>query len=571
MTRRGFLIAAGSTSSLVLLAACGGASAPSVPAETAAPLVMRTMVPVAAPQATAAPAAAPAAPAAAPAAAQPAATAAPAAVRPEPKGKFTEAFQASISPSWLDPLENPPQVTPYNFQYALHDALVKHMPGKEFTPSLAESYEIAPDFKSAVFKLRPNLKFHDGSRLTSEDVKFTYENYKGASGSVLKAKLDTIDLPDDRTVRFLFKEPFLDFQMLYGSPASGAGWIVPKAYYQKVGPNGFKQNPIGAGPFRFVKMTAGLELEMEANPEYWRKPPNIKTLVIKGIPEISTRVAMLKTGEIDAAHQLQGELLHALKKDGSHRLIALRSAATWLETMALDRPDHPLKDVRVRQALSLAIDRNAINEAELAGLSPIEGNWIPEDYLGAIKRPVPQHDVAQARKLLQEAGAGDGFDISALTPLPPYFSWAERIVSQLRVVNIKAQVNTMERGAFYERLAPGPNRMKGLVLQFSGAPGDAAARIRENAVCNGAFSGLCLPDVDERMKMFDGSVDPKERQQLLADVQSYLIDQYVMIPMVRNVAVWGFGSRVAGKLEDICGAISQFPFLGPFEDIQVKD
>jgi peptide/nickel transport system substrate-binding protein len=183
---------------------------------------MRTLVPAALP--TQAPAAAPAAPTTAPAA--PASTAAPAVTRAEPKGRLTTTFQTTLSPSWLDPQENPPQVTPYNFAYCLHDALVKHMPDKLFAPSLAESYEIPPDFKSATFKLRPGVKFHDGSPVTPEDVKFTYEQYRGASSTVLKAKLDRIETPDDRTVRFHFKEPFVDFLMLYGSPASGAGWII---------------------------------------------------------------------------------------------------------------------------------------------------------------------------------------------------------------------------------------------------------------------------------------------------------------------------------------------------------
>src|SRR6266516_3063528 len=308
LSRRSFLLLAGGTSSLVLLAACQGAAPPAPPAATQAPIRP--------PQTAPAP----------PAARAPAATAAPAAARPEPRGKFSEAWNTTISPSWLDPQENPPQVTPYHFSYLVHDAMVKHMPGKEFAPSLAESYEIAPDFKSATFKLRPGIKFHDGSKVTPEDVKFTFEQYRGASASVLKAKTDRVETPDDRTVKFFFKEPFLDFIMIYGSPASGAGWIVPKAYYEKVGPNGFKQAPIGAGPFRFVKQTAGTEIELEANVDYWRKVPSVKTIVIKGVGEMSTRVAMLRTGEVDCAHTIQGELLEVLKKDPNIRLTATKAA-----------------------------------------------------------------------------------------------------------------------------------------------------------------------------------------------------------------------------------------------------
>src|SRR5439155_16978354 len=87
------------------------------------------------------------------------------------------------------------------------------------------------------------------------------------------------------------------------------------------------------------------------------------------------------------------------------------------------------------------------------------GNWVPEDFQGAIKRPVPPTDLAQAKKLMAEAGAADGFEISTITPLPPYFSWGERVATQLRQINIKTGVNTMERGAVYEKLAPGRTRL----------------------------------------------------------------------------------------------------------------
>ena len=188
-------------------------------------------------------------------------------------------------------------------------------PARPFAPSLAESYEVAPDFKSATFKLRPNIKFHDGSPVTPDDVKFTYMNYRGANAKILHDKLDRIDAPDDRTVKFFFKEPFVDFMMIYGSPSSGAGWIVPKAYYEKVGKDGFKNNPIGAGPYRFVKQRAGSELELEAFTDYWRKVPSIKTLIFLGIPEVATRFAVLKTGEVDAAYAIQGDLFQTMRQD----------------------------------------------------------------------------------------------------------------------------------------------------------------------------------------------------------------------------------------------------------------
>src|SRR6266542_6762374 len=318
-SRRSFLLHCAATAGIAgLLTACGQAAPPPPAPPAATPEAARKIETISTP-------------APATAVAKPVATAAPAAAKAEPKGRLVYAWHTTISPAWLDPQENPPQITPYNFAYALHDALVKHMPGKTFAPSLAESYEIAPDNKSANFKLRQGIKFHDGQPVTSEDVKFTFEKYRGANAGILKAKLERIDLPDDRTVKFVFKEPFLDFLTIYGSPASGAAWIVPKAYYEKVGKDGFKTAPIGAGPYRFVRQTPGTEMEFEAFPDYWRKVPSIKTIVIKGVPELATRVALLKTGEVDVSITLQGDLLETLKKDSSVRLTATKEASTFLD------------------------------------------------------------------------------------------------------------------------------------------------------------------------------------------------------------------------------------------------
>src|SRR5919201_5026563 len=146
---------------------------------------------------------------------------------------------------------------------------------------------------------------------------------------------------------------------------------------------------------------------------------------------------------------------------------------------------------------------------------------------------------------MSEAGVANGFDVDSITPLPPYFSWAERISSQLRAINIRTKVNTMEREAFYERLTPGPNRLKGFVMQLSGSPGDAAARVRENALCQGAFSGICTPEIEDRMKRYDSSTDMQERKKLLDEVQSYILDNYIIIPILRQAFINCLGSRIA--------------------------
>ena len=493
--------------------------------------------------------------------------------RGEPKGRIVYAWHTALSPQWLDPQENQAVITPYGFQYALHDALVKHLPGQVFAPSLAESYEIAPDFKSATFKLREGIKFHNGDPIAPEDVKFTYEKYRGANSKILKDKTERIETPDARTVRFIFKEPFLDFQVLYGSPASGAGWIVPKKHYEQVGPDGFKNNPIGAGPYKFVRQTGGNEVELEAFTDYWRKTPNVKTVIIRGIAEDATRVAQLQTGEADFINFVPGQLLDVVKQDPRLQLAPLRAGNFFLEFPGFERPDNAFNKKQVREAVSLALDRKAISEAEEGGLSTFTGNWIPEDWPGAIPAPEPEYNPAKAKQLLAEAGVPNGFEVDALTPLPPYFSLGERVVTSLREIGIRTKLAQMERGAFLAKSAEGTDAFKGIVLNVTAAPGDAASRIRSYAICppKGASSRTCVPEIDERFAKYEASTSPQEREQLLTEIQKYMIDNYTFVSIYRAAFINAQGPRIANKWDEILGAIPQYVYIGPYEDIQVKE
>src|SRR5256885_2156034 len=197
------------------------------------------------------------------------------------KGKLVLAWHAGFASRWLDPQEHDGTATPDNFFTALHDALIKNQGIALYDhPALAEKFAIAPDAKSATFTLRKGLKFHNGEPVTPRDVKFSYENYRGAKADVFKKKTDRIETVDDRTIRFVFKEPFLDFAILFGTAnVAGPGWVVPEKYYRQVGPDGFKQKPIGAGPYKLVRHEPGVKVEMEAFDGYYR-PVHVKELVM---------------------------------------------------------------------------------------------------------------------------------------------------------------------------------------------------------------------------------------------------------------------------------------------------
>src|SRR3954463_91575 len=178
-------------------------------------------------------------------------------------GQLTWAVQVSLAPTWFDPAETPGMITPFLLLYALHDAMVKPMPGNAAEPCLAESVKAAADGLSYQLTVRQGAKFHNGEPVTAEDVKFSYERYRGTSAALMKERVAAIETPDERTVRFVLKKPWPDFLTFYSS-ASGAGWIVPKKYVQEVGDEGFKKAPVGAGPYKFVSFTPGVELVFEA-------------------------------------------------------------------------------------------------------------------------------------------------------------------------------------------------------------------------------------------------------------------------------------------------------------------
>src|SRR6266571_8116678 len=166
-----------------------------------------------------------------------------------PEGQMTWAVHVSPAPSWFDPAETQGVIVPFMILYALHDALVKPMPGKPMAPSLAESWTISRDGLVYEFALRKGVTFHNGDPVTAEDVKFSFERYRGSSAKLIKDGVAAIEIPDPQHIRFKLKEPWPDF-LTYYATASGAGWIVPKKYVEKVGEDGFKRAPIGAGPYK---------------------------------------------------------------------------------------------------------------------------------------------------------------------------------------------------------------------------------------------------------------------------------------------------------------------------------
>ncbi|HMB32382.1 MAG TPA: ABC transporter substrate-binding protein [Methylomirabilota bacterium] len=160
---------------------------------------------------------------------------------------MTWGVHVSLTPAFFDPAEATGTALPLMVYYAIHDALVRPLPGQRMGAALAQSWEASRDGLTYDFTLRKGVRFQNGDPVTAEDVKFSFERYRGASASLLKAKVASVEILGPQRVRFRLKQPWPDFMTFYATPATGAAWIVPKKYVEKVGDEAYKKAPVGAG------------------------------------------------------------------------------------------------------------------------------------------------------------------------------------------------------------------------------------------------------------------------------------------------------------------------------------
>jgi len=482
----------------------------------------------------------------------------------KPAGEMRFALYVTIAPAWFDPAQVAALGgTPFWFCYALHDALVKPMPGNPMAPSLAESWTVSPDQLVYEFKLREGLKFHNGDPFTAEDVKFSFLRYKL---NILQEKVREVEIVDPYRVRFHLPRPWPDFMAYYGTLASGAGWIVPKKYIEQVGDDGFKKHPIGLGPYKFVSHTPGIELVMEAVENYWRKVPHVKRLVFKSVPEPATRLALLKTGGVDIAYDLDAQAAEEVKRDAKLRLAFSGGIGSfYLDFIEQWDPKSPWHDPRVRLAANYALDRQALSDAERLGASPPAGSIIPETFEFALPFEPYPYDPDKAKRLLAEAGYLNGFDAGELTPNPPYFSLGEAVGNYLAAVGIKTKLRTMERAAFQQDRAA--KKLRGLCICVSGRYGNAASRIEEVVVSNGTFARGGYPDIDELFKHQDLETNRVKRQALLHQIQQLMQERVMFAPIWLYIWPSGIGPRVE---EPALMLINPFPWAAPLEDVRLK-
>lgn len=409
-------------------------------------------------------------------------------------------------------------------------------------PGLAERWEIS-DAKTYVFHLRHGAHFHDGRLLTARDVKWTFDSLlEGKIRSTKSAAyrfVDRIDAPDDYTVIFHLKEPFAT---LLWNVSDGAMGIVPYGSGSEI-----SQHPVGSGPFRFVSAEQDKEVVIERNGQYWGDAPRLQRVRFAVVPDATTRALELRKGSADVAiNAFTGDMVLTLEQDP--RLQVLHAPGTVLGYLAMNTRDPVLQDIRVRQALAYAIDRQPIIHYLLRDFArPAYSPLPPESWAYNGDVPRYEHNPERARQLLDSAGYPAVNGVRFRLTMKTSAEEATRLMAavfqqQLRDVGIALDIRTFEFATFFSDVTRGAYQLHS--LRWVG--GNEDPDIFEYVFHSSKFAPhganrtfYSNPRVDALIDQARSELDSTTRKQLYAEIQRLLADElpYINLWYIDNVLV----------------------------------
>ncbi|MBI2865089.1 MAG: ABC transporter substrate-binding protein [Chloroflexi bacterium] len=436
--------------------------------------------------------------------------------------------------------------------------------GKEL-PALAERWEFAKDGMTLTFYIRRGVKFHDGSDLTGADVKFSLERmfdaksiYAGAA--VWRGAVARVDLIDAYTVALRMKTPQFEFMQ---GPETGVTAVLPKKYIEEKGIEYWLKNPIGSGPWKVVKYETGERLDLEANENYWGALPQFKNLNVIKVPDESTRVAMLKTGELDLA-VVSPDTTAALKAAGLQIFSSKGgNQYTGYVFQDIERPqDTPVGDVRNRKALTLAMNRKEIVDNIFQGYaSPtVVYPASPGAYFfDANLMKLDPYDPEQAKKLMAEAGYPNGFStrIYDTTGVSAVLNMVNAAVEGYwRKAGINAQLVPVTYATINALRRPKNDPQIFNSVWFYPATGGNLAFARMVLTYHsvqGSPRNNTNPKLDELLEKVPTIADPAERKRLAIETVLMAKNEYLSLPMV-DVDVPQGASKKIGEISNFYGS-----------------
>ena len=435
---------------------------------------------------------------------------------------------------------------PHNAVYAgtrevlfnLFEGLVKATSDGNIEPAVAQSYEVAEDASSISFTIREGITFHDGSPVTAEDIKYSLERYAQIQGPESSfADFSELEIVDDQTVNVVLSEPNSEF--IYELTCA----IIPQANDADV-----NSNPIGTGPFRFVSFKPGESLVVEKYADYWKEGlPYLDQVTFKVVTDTDSAINQLNAGTLDIYQYLTADQAATLNQNFN----ILEGSVNYVQGMFLNNAVKPFDDVRVRQALYYAVDRDLINEFLFGGKAHIIGtNMIPaaKFYYNADTETTYTRDLDKAHELLNEAGYPNGFEFTITVPnnYAPHEGTAQIIAESLAEVGITANINLVEFNTWYSDVYVDRN-YEATVVAVDGllAPNSWFSKNLSTSPNN--FTNYSNPEFDELYNKAMAAIDLdekagyyKEMQQLLADDAASIYVQDPANLVAVNAALEGY-------------------------------
>jgi peptide/nickel transport system substrate-binding protein len=470
--------------------------------------------------------------------------AAPVAVLAAPEGQVVIAQGGD--PSTLDP-----HMHAENFTFAVVHNVFDHLVRRfvrqgqlAHEPGLATSWtNVNPT--TWEFKLRPGVKFHNGEEFNADAVKFSIERVlnpdQKARWRWAFADIDRVDVLDSLTVRIVTKVPFptLITNLAFCMP------IVPPKYVREQGDTVIATKPVGTGPFKFVRWRKDESLVLEANESYWRGAPKIKTLIFRPIPDESTRVAALSTGEIDIARGVPPSLVKQIADNPRTRVARVPSALN-IHVILDTLKDGPLRDKRVRQAINYGVDKDAIIKSILEGNGGAVGGPLTPVMFGfaADVKPYP-YDPERARRLLAEAGFAQGISLTLNSPNGRYLKDKEvneAIAGQLAKIGVRLQVATHEWGSYVSKW---PDNLVPMYMIGWAGTWDADGIMFPLLRSGQRFSRWSNPDFDAIIDKARGTLDQGERGKLYRQATQLAHDEAPWLFLFHGMDIYGVSRAVA--------------------------
>lgn len=406
---------------------------------------------------------------------------------------------------------------------------------------LAESYELV-DATTWKFKLKDGITFHDGSKLTSEDVEYTISTIKDKDKKYKLASdfsFMTVKIIDELNFEIITDEPFLALPLRLNYVK-----IIPKAYVEKVGDEEFAKAPIGSGPYKFVERKKDEKVVMEAYDNYFGGRPAIDKATYVVIPEAASRIAALEAGDVDIISNVETSQVERLKAE--ENLDVIGNPTTRVIFMGINSiAKGPMQDVRVRQALNYAVDKQAIIKGVLDGYAtPIATISTPE-YEGYDSSIAPyEYNPEKAKQLLAEAGYANGFEID-IAVTPGYLNGADvvqAISAQLAEVGIKCNVKETDSASQREKIVAGT--VEQLYMNGIGGPYSNIDLVAKIAFGTGErFSTYSNPNFDSLRLKAAATVDEKESDELLSQLQQLAKDEAPAIFLYQQYGLYGYNSK----------------------------